>query len=169
MKQSRKSWTAIFRVIFIIYLILLFRLIVLKYPSSVFRDIMDGWGNFSLREILLLGIQKANFRPFRSILLYIHYFKRINGFANLIGNVCLFIPLGILFCAAYPKRTGYGLPVLFCGFYSLLMETIQLITLFGIFDVDDIILNTLGGLLGFGIFFIIEKWLISHQGGKKVQ
>lgn len=106
MKQSRKSWTAIFRVIFIIYLILLFRLIVLKYPYFVFRDIMDGWGNFSLREILLLGIQKANFRPFRSILLYIHYFKRINGFANLIGNVCLFIPLGILFCAAIQNVPG---------------------------------------------------------------
>ena len=68
MKKSRKSWTAIFRIILIIYLILLIRLIVLKYPYSVFRDIMDGWGNFSLREILLLGIQKANFRPLRSIL-----------------------------------------------------------------------------------------------------
>lgn len=169
MKQSRKSWTAIFRIILIIYLILLIRLIVLKYPYSVFRDIMDEWGKISVREGLLLGIQKANLRPFRSILLYIHYFKRINGFDNLIGNVCLFIPLGILFCAAYPKRRRYGLPVLFCGFCSLLMETIQLITLFGIFDVDDIILNTLGGLLGYGIFFIIEKWIISHKGGKKVQ
>lgn len=169
MENSKKAWITMFRVVLIFYLILLIRFIVLKYPYSVLRDIMDEWGLSTVKEGLLIGIEKANFKPFRSILLYIHYFKRINGFGNLIGNVCLFIPLGILFCAALPDYKKYGLPVLFCGLYSLLIELFQLITHFGVFDVDDIILNTFGGLLGYIIFLFIGKWIKSRKGGTDIR
>ena len=42
-------------------------------------------------------------------------------------------------------------------FLSLAFETTQLLTGLGVFDVDDIILNTSGGALGYIIYAIIKK------------
>lgn len=169
MEKSGKSWETMFRFILVVYLILLIRFIVLKYPFSVLRNIMDEWGLSTVKEGLFIGIQKANFKPFKSILLYIHYYHRINGFGNLVGNVCAFIPLGTLFGAAFVKHAKYGLPVLYCGLYSLLIELFQLVTHFGIFDVDDIILNTFGGFLGYVIFLIIKKYILVRTGGRETK
>lgn len=153
-----------FRIILIVYLCLLIRFIVLKYPLDVLKQIADEWGLLTIKEGITIGIENANFKPFRSILMYINYFNRINGLGNLIGNICAFIPLGALFCVALPKQIKYGVPVLYCGLFSLLMELFQLVTHFGIFDVDDIILNTFGGFIGYGIFLLMKK---GHKARKK--
>ena len=40
---------------------------------------------------------------------------------------------------------------------SLMIEIIQLLTRVGSFDVDDLILNTSGGILGYLLFYVINK------------
>ena len=40
---------------------------------------------------------------------------------------------------------------------SLFIESVQLLTRVGSFDVDDLILNTLGGILGYVLFYILNK------------
>ena len=42
--------------------------------------------------------------------------------------------------------------------FSLLIECIQLVSKVGSFDVDDMILNTLGGSLGYLCFWVARKW-----------
>ena len=76
---------------------------------------------------------------------------------NVVGNVCVFLPLGIF----VPKLFKRCRTVLFVTILSLelsiLAEVIQLLTRVGSFDVDDLLLNTLGGILGYLIYKIVSK------------
>lgn len=47
--------------------------------------------------------------------------------------------------------SGNGIYLLF----SLCVELLQLVAKVGVFDVDDLILNTLGGLMGFWIYYLL--------------
>ena len=68
---------------------------------------------------------------------------------NLVGNVIAFIPFGMFLPWLYAKCRRFSLTVLFSFEFSLFVEIIQLVFKVGSFDVDDILLNTLGGILGF--------------------
>ena len=77
---------------------------------------------------------------------------------NVLGNVCVFVPLGIFLPKLFSKCQNPLLTILFSFELSLCVEIIQLITKVGSFDVDDIILNTLGGALGYITYKIVRKW-----------
>lgn len=86
---------------------------------------------------------------------------------NLLGNIICFIPFGFLFPTLSYKR-GYknGVTVtLLAAVFSILIETAQLIAKVGAFDVDDILLNTLGGIVGY-IIFVIGRRIVK---GKKMR
>lgn len=68
---------------------------------------------------------------------------------NLLGNILLFIPGGLLIPAVFPKFRNFFVYFLLCLILILLIELLQLLTLLGSFDVDDILLNMLGLILGF--------------------
>lgn len=75
---------------------------------------------------------------------------------NLLGNIVLFIPGGYLLPKVFPRfRTFWRFLLL--GFSLLIaIETIQLFSLRGRLDVDDLILNLFGLLLGY-IFYKLKK------------
>jgi len=68
---------------------------------------------------------------------------------NLAGNVLLFVPAGWLLPRLWKPMRNFFLFFLTCALSILLVETVQLFTLLGSFDVDDVILNLAGMLLGF--------------------
>ena len=74
----------------------------------------------------------------------------------MVENLLLFIPLGILLPVIWKKmqKTGWFCLVAFLG--SLCIETIQLITQRGYFQVDDIWLNVLGAVIGFVVYSLIR-------------
>ncbi|WP_051195303.1 VanZ family protein [Lachnospira multipara] len=74
---------------------------------------------------------------------------------NLGGNILLFLPLGFLLPTIL-RRIGFLGTMMSAVVLSLLIELTQLFTKLGTFDIDDIILNTFGALLGF-IFFLIIR------------
>ena len=73
-------------------------------------------------------------------------------FINLAGNVLAFVPFGFFFFFFGSHARGLFRMGLFSFEFSLLVETIQLVSKVGSFDVDDLMLNTLGGILGYVIF-----------------
>lgn len=76
------------------------------------------------------------------------------SFLNLAGNVIGFLPFGFFLpILGYRFRNG-GLICLLGLTLSLVVETIQLVFKVGCFDVDDLILNTLGAILGYLLFVI---------------
>ena len=84
---------------------------------------------------------------------------------NIIGNVALFIPSGIILPILY-KRMDHFWKVLAGGaFISLCIELLQLPISARTSDIDDIILNTLGCAMGYGIFLLF-KTLLSRRRKK---
>lgn len=73
-------------------------------------------------------------------------------FINLAGNVLAFVPFGFFLPMLNRHTRGIFRMALFTFEFSFLVETIQLVSRVGSFDVDDLTLNTLGGILGYLIF-----------------
>lgn len=73
----------------------------------------------------------------------------IRGFAlsNILGNIVIFVPLGV-YAVLFNKNKGIGRNTLLAALVSLAAEAIQFVFKLGIGDIDDVLLNTLGGLLG---------------------
>ncbi|MGN0130970.1 MAG: VanZ family protein [Lachnospiraceae bacterium] len=136
-----------------IYLFFLVRLIIFKYPVPVIRGIMDEWELGNAKA----GVATANLTLFKTIRMYIRYYDSINGFDNLFGNVLAFMPLGILIPLSFPKIDHWWEILLHSFWLSLCIELFQLISHFGAFDVDDILLNTIGGMLGFALFLTVRR------------
>ena len=77
-------------------------------------------------------------------------------FWNVAGNAALFIPTGIILPIVY-KQLDSCRKVLAAGAtISLIIEIIQLPVAFRATDIDDIILNTLGVLIGYGIYLAVK-------------
>ena len=95
---------------------------------------------------------RANLRVFATIRIYCgNKVSRADMYKNIGGNIAGFIPLGFLLPFLLWRRAGAGTIGLIVFLISLSFESIQLITGLGVFDVDDLLLNTAGGLIGYCI------------------
>ncbi len=117
----------IFFLVFIAYILLLYQLVTFKEAE---------YGSCS------------NLMPFKEIL---RYDMGTEGFYNqVIGNIILLIPFGF-FVTDYVKITKIFTIFLLTLFTSAVIETTQYF-IGRCFDIDDIILNVLGGVIGFLIY-----------------
>ncbi len=95
--------------------------------------------------------------PFQTIVTYL---RALSGSAsqvrgaviNLGGNVGMFLPLGALLPAAFGSLRRLGRTVLLSFILLFIVETLQLFTTLGYFDVDDLILNLIGVLIGYAMW-----------------
>lgn len=105
-----------------------------------------------------------NLTPFHTISNYIRFYQRTGSFvsvANLLGNVVILIPLGVVMPIMFkPMRR----PLIFLGFAALVaggIEYIQWLTATGTADVDDSILNFAGAVFAY-IVTRITQIIIQH-------
>lgn len=100
-----------------------------------------------------------NFVPFKTILPYLLGFKGwIIAGINLVGNIALLVPLGFLAPFVYRNLTTKA--ALALGVASgLCIEVMQTVLRVGIFDIDDVILNALGVMLGYWAFGVLTQWI----------
>jgi len=99
---------------------------------------------------------RYNLELFREIRRFITYREQLGMFAvfaNLLGNILIFVPYGF-FISMAAERRGFFKTLFFSFGLSLCVELVQLATRVGSFDVDDILLNTIGGILGYILFAI---------------
>lgn len=112
---------------------------------------------------------RYNLVPFVEIRRFWVYREQLGLFAlftNIFGNVLGFVPLGCILPVICRKWRN-GFLIILSGFgLSLCVETIQLITKVGCFDVDDMILNTLGAALGYLVFAVCDYLRRKHYGKK---
>ncbi len=102
---------------------------------------------------------RYNLQPFREISRFLTYRETIGfrGFViNLFGNIVVFMPWGFMVPVIRKRVYKFWYTVASTFLLSLCIETIQLVTRVGSFDVDDLILNTLGGIAGFLVYFIVN-------------
>ncbi|WFR56212.1 VanZ family protein [Anaerocolumna sp. AGMB13025] len=139
---SRTVIMSVSRVLFVLYIILL----------AYFLFFSERYG-----RTIISDQYRYNLVLFKEVRRYILYRKEIgleSFIVNIFGNVLAFAPFGFVLPIISPGNRKLINVALLSFEFSLTVELIQLIFKVGIFDVDDIFMNTLGGILG-GICFII--------------
>ncbi|MCQ2508342.1 MAG: VanZ family protein, partial [Dorea sp.] len=110
-----------------------------------------------------------NLTLFKEIMRFWTYREQVGFLAmlnNLLGNIVIFIPFGFFMPMA--SRDEHFIKTVFDGFLlSLLVEVFQLITKVGCFDVDDLLLNTIGGLLGYLLYVAFERRRRTYGSNRK--
>lgn len=99
--------------------------------------------------------QRENWVLFASI--HKIYYSRMDDmykFMNIGGNILGFVPLGFLLPLVFFRRGRLVLTVGAVFLISFLFESVQRYTGLGVFDVDDLLLNTIGGLSGY-LFYLL--------------
>lgn len=79
---------------------------------------------------------------------------RAFSLSNVLGNIVLFIPLGVYFTLFNHDKRIYK-NVLWVFLISLSVEVVQFIFKIGIGDIDDVILNCFGGFIGIAAYRIL--------------
>lgn len=151
-KENKRKIQIISWVIFIIYLVMMVYFLFFseqmgRVPGNQYR---------------------YNLIPFAEIKRYLSYRNKIGGFhvmLNLLGNVVCFIPFGFVIPILTRKQTALRMFLLGMS-ASVLVELLQLVSMLGTFDVDDIILNTLGVLIGY-VLFVIGRGIVRRYLRKK--
>lgn len=134
--EQKKRIKAVFAFLFIVYLVVLVYLLFF----------------FEMRAGMAASAEThMNLRIFHEIHRYIAYRRQLgarNVFLNLAGNILLFVPFGFFAPMLFRRLRGFFRILLASMGLSACVEITQLITHLGCCDVDDVILNTIGGMLG---------------------
>lgn len=146
-------------------LVVLFKFIVLKRPLSFYPG-------YFLHTYSITVIQKgwstANLVPFATIERF--YKSRRLRIAykldNLGGNILGFVPVGFLLMALQRPPRKYLWVIVAVAGISLFFEITQLLTGLGALDIDDVLLNTFGGMAG-AIFFRLLANLVTSNVDQK--
>lgn len=134
MPFSSKRQKVVSVVVFAVYLALLVWLVLFKFATNASE---------------IPHLRGINWLPF-------HYAEETSSHASeVVQNILIFIPLGVYAAAFLPKPKGLALVPAFA--VSLLFEVTQYVFSLGASDVTDLIGNTLGGMLGVGLFWLLGK------------
>ena len=161
---------------FILYLLTAYFLVILPLPSK--------------EEVLMMPTKIPQLIPFDFVGDFVEAFKETSGVLSFLKspivyttlfNIAITIPFGI-YLRYYFKKKWYT-TIIYTFLLSLYFESTQLTGLYGLypkayrlFDVDDLIINTLGGLIGYLITPIVTIFLpdrdkidkLSYKRGKVV-
>ena len=120
-------------------------------------------------KIQPLILDAANIIPFRiNMIPFVNitdYEKLFEAKLNIIGNTAMFIPIGIIWPIVYSelntpaKAIGAGI------LFSLCIELLQLPFYDRVTDIDDLILNSLGFIIGYGIYCAVKAIKNSKTAG----
>ena len=146
--QKRISRQFLLKLFFAVYILFVIKVIIFKYPMEQLRAIADTWR----KDVILEGLGTANFVPFRTIKMYIDYAYKLNSVENLVGNLVVFMPLGFLLPLLSEELQKFSEVFINVFTFALGIEVFQLFSAFGAFDVDDILLNCLGAVIGYGCY-----------------
>ncbi|WP_316568975.1 VanZ family protein [Neobacillus sp. YIM B06451] len=115
---------------------------------------------FSAYRTGVKGIIDYNLIPFHTIQ---RYFSSWNGLGpslltdEFFGNILAFLPFGFFIPFLFGKLATWA-KIVACSFLlSLSVEIAQFAFRVGAFDVDDLFLNTLGGMIGFGVYALLRR------------
>ncbi len=133
-RESFLLYRELLSLFFLIYTLYLFQVVT-------FQDVLD------------IG-EGSNFVPFTEIFRY-PFGSRL-FIQQVLGNLLLFVPYGF-FASYYIKSENWVIPLGLVTFASLSIEITQ--SLIGhVFDVDDIILNVLGGMIGYVVYRLLMRF-----------
>lgn len=142
--KNKKRIKILGKVFFILYIVFIFYFLLLS----------DWYGRGQEMKVY-----HYNLVLFKEIKRFWNYREQLGVMAvleNLLGNVVIFIPFG--FFMPIGSRFRSFIVTTFYGFgISLCVELFQLVIKVGCFDVDDLLLNTIGSGLGYMLFILCDR------------
>lgn len=103
--------------------------------------------------------------PWVNLVPIVHLFDVYDGWKmNIIGNITMFIPVGIVWPICFKKLDTIGKTILAGAGFSLIIEITQLFFYERCSDIDDILLNTAGVAIGALIYFECKKLRARKRG-----
>ena len=154
-KHQKMGW-----VLFILYLALLvYFLFFAEFFGRTGADLREEYA--------------YNLEPFKEIVRFWNYRDQLGMGAfllNVVGNVVAFMPCGFFLPIVSRRSKKWYNTIFISAGFSLGVEVTQLISRVGSFDVDDIMLNTAGGILGYITYRIVQRmriWRRRRHAGKK--
>lgn len=137
---NMKSWS---KAALVVYLLFLLWLVLFKSSVDVFSVIL----NYQTRGLNLIPFTDAS----------------RGNLSEMVSNFVIFVPLGLLLSANF-KRTNIWLRLVYILAFSVAVEVIQFVLAIGVTDITDVIMNSLGGLLGLMLYRFSSK----HINDKKL-
>lgn len=141
------------KILFSIYMGFVVLVLVLKFPTGLVTSTVKSWMDGG--DVVRMTPQLI---PFKTITFYVQQVRAVYDwfFKNLSCNVIMFVPYGFLtplFMKAYKymwvKVLGTAMIL------SVFIEIFQYAMALGLCDIDDVILNVVGALLGYGIYKLV--------------
>ncbi len=145
-RTNRFNAFMLYGIFLTLYILLFFYALIFKYISPL--DLFS-----SDREY----VRSINVIPFHTIYSYLSGSLNVSPVivvSNILGNIILFVPLG-LYLQLLKKTKKIWISILIIFFTPLFVEMFQFIFGLGAADIDDIILNCSGGLIG----ILVYRWL----------
>lgn len=134
-------------VIFVLYSAVLFYLVFLA-------------NEYGRNNSEILRYNDINLVPFKTINNYLNAWEYVSAkviITNIFGNIAAFIPLGLLGPIVLPRFEKFKQLFFFSLALSLSIEGIQGLLGVGVVDVDDLILNALGAVIGYGLYALVKN------------
>ena len=148
MKAKRTRWLATCALI--VYSAILIKFVVFKAVPTIHM------GHLRFR---FAGPHTGpgNFVPFKTIgPQLIGRKNRLIDIVNLIGNIIPFMPIGLLAPLVF-RSISWRRALVLGTVTGLTVEVMEVVFRVGIFDVDDVILNGLGVMLGYGVIVMFRR------------
>lgn len=147
MKRAKANTRPFWRFVFLCYCVMMLWLLFFGNRGAAYDNYWEQvQHNYSLR-------------PFYTIRNYLQVIHRgTSGYwvrhctINLLGNILLFVPGGFLLPRVFPKFRAFWRSLLLFFGVLIIIEVLQLFTLLGRLDVDDMLLNLFGLCVGYGIY-----------------
>ena len=141
-------------ILFTLYILILLFVTLFKFP---YLEFINPFDTYMYKVEGLRGL--INIIPFNETIetLSDKSIPIMNPIRNIIGNILLFIPLGFLIPIINPNLNKI-VKIILIGFcLSLSIEIIQIFTMGNVCDIDDVIFNTIGALIGIVIYKFFIK------------
>ena len=145
----------IWKYIFVAYVCLLLYFVVIKFNGSIDRVEL-------IKASRDLGAWNYNLFPFRTITAYFKNISDSYAYINILGNVVCFVPMVFLIPMNFKKYRNSLKTILIFIICIIGIEIFQFVTMLGFFDVDDILLNMLGCMVGYSGYVGFRKLFSKH-------
>ena len=150
MKSRRKHG---FQFMTILYFLIVFCMCVSRF--NVIMTIMGGQ---------LTRVEEINLLPFHSIRENLKYGRSPVSW-DMLYNMVMFVPFGIVYCY-YQKNFCIYKAIGLSFLTTFLIEASQFVFKTGVVDIDDLMINTMGSLVGIFLYIVLRKILQWKQVGE---
>lgn len=163
LKKSRNQKNPVVALLFLGYVALMVYLLFVRSRTQV-RNVPyweQVWNNCNFSPSRTIGnywdvLTRSEYYVEKWGAYAVYRYHARSALVNLLGNVAMFVPLGVFLPAIWPglRKAWKALP--FAMLMIAVIEALQLFTLLGRCDVDDLILNMAGVALGYFLWWLLQ-------------